>query len=232
MQIPGLTVTQNSGDSNISIFSVRGINQGTLYGRNATGGLVHFISKRPTEEFDASLDITLGQYKQRKIIAAVGGALSDTVQGRFSFYTSQHDGCIKNSNGPDAREDDTTSFRAQLNFDLDDSNSLLGSFYGNKVDRPLGGVYHSEASELDANGFGIFCDGCGTFIDTNGDNIFEDNDGDGEVLAGSYDKLGMVFKETFGLTLNYVYENDNFTFTSVTNGTPSRKILKRKPTAI
>jgi iron complex outermembrane recepter protein len=34
--------------------------QGTLFGRNATGGLVHYISKKPTEELDGYLDVTYG----------------------------------------------------------------------------------------------------------------------------------------------------------------------------
>jgi len=35
--------------------------QGTLFGRNATGGLAHFISRRPTDEPSGYMDVTLGQ---------------------------------------------------------------------------------------------------------------------------------------------------------------------------
>ena len=37
--------------------------QGTLFGRNATGGLVHYISNKPSfDETSGYLDLTVGQY--------------------------------------------------------------------------------------------------------------------------------------------------------------------------
>src|SRR5215831_12960014 len=35
--------------------------QGTLFGRNATGGLAHFISRRPTDESGGYADVTVGE---------------------------------------------------------------------------------------------------------------------------------------------------------------------------
>ena len=69
-------------DSPESIDVLRGP-QGTLYGRNATGGLVHFISKRPTEELSAAADLTVGEYSQVKFEGAVGGSIGQKVQGRL-----------------------------------------------------------------------------------------------------------------------------------------------------
>ena len=56
--------------------------QGTLYGRNATGGLVHYISEKPSEDFAASVDITAGDYGQLGITTVLNGGLSDSVQGQ------------------------------------------------------------------------------------------------------------------------------------------------------
>ena len=36
--------------------------QGTLYGRNSTGGAVNFFSNKPTQEFEAGIDIGLANY--------------------------------------------------------------------------------------------------------------------------------------------------------------------------
>jgi iron complex outermembrane receptor protein len=57
--------------------------QGTLYGRNATGGAINVINRRPTQEFDAYVSGSLGDYDFVDFEAAVGGGLSDTVAGRL-----------------------------------------------------------------------------------------------------------------------------------------------------
>ncbi|MGR9091044.1 MAG: TonB-dependent receptor plug domain-containing protein, partial [Gammaproteobacteria bacterium] len=36
--------------------------QGTLFGRNATGGLVHYITRKPTAEREAYIDVTYGRF--------------------------------------------------------------------------------------------------------------------------------------------------------------------------
>jgi iron complex outermembrane receptor protein len=58
--------------------------QGTLFGRNATGGLAHFLSRRPTEETEGYIEARYGDYDRFGIEGAVGGSLSDSVRGRIS----------------------------------------------------------------------------------------------------------------------------------------------------
>ena len=36
---------------------------GTLFGRNATGGLVHYITRKPTQELDGYIKGTVGEYE-------------------------------------------------------------------------------------------------------------------------------------------------------------------------
>jgi iron complex outermembrane receptor protein len=119
--------------------------QGTLYGRNATGGLVHFISNKPTTEFEGDVGVTAGDYGQVGVTGVLSGPLSDTVQGRLAFYSNQDDGYIKNRVGKDMRADDTMSVRGMLNFDIGDSSSLLLIGQHTKLDT-TGGVYNSVAS--------------------------------------------------------------------------------------
>src|SRR6185312_4168858 len=40
--------------------------QGTLYGRNATAGVVNLVTARPTDQFEAMLSAELGNYHQRR----------------------------------------------------------------------------------------------------------------------------------------------------------------------
>lgn len=63
--------------------------QGTLFGRNATGGAVNIVSRRPGKETQGFFDLTYGRYDEARLEAAVGGPLSDTAQGRVAGLYSQ-----------------------------------------------------------------------------------------------------------------------------------------------
>lgn len=70
--------------------------QGTLFGRNATGGLVHYISRKPTREFEAFADLTYGRYNQVRFEGAVSGPLTETVAARLSVMSNRHDEILEN----------------------------------------------------------------------------------------------------------------------------------------
>ncbi len=101
--------------------------QGTLFGRNATGGLAHFISRRPTDETSGYMDVTFGQRNLLRIEGGFGGALTDGIDGRISFQTNHYDPLFKNVFGPasDAENGNDWGLRGQLLFKLPDSSQLL-----------------------------------------------------------------------------------------------------------
>ena len=70
--------------------------QGTLFGRNATGGLVHYITRKPTEEFQAYGDMVYGRYDQVRFEGAVSGALSESIKARVAGFYRRHDPILKN----------------------------------------------------------------------------------------------------------------------------------------
>jgi iron complex outermembrane receptor protein len=70
--------------------------QGTLFGRNATGGLVHFIPKKPTETADGFGELTLGDNGQTRFEAALGGQIGDRFKARLSVYHDEFDGYVDN----------------------------------------------------------------------------------------------------------------------------------------
>ncbi|PCI52792.1 MAG: TonB-dependent receptor [Alphaproteobacteria bacterium] len=70
--------------------------QGTLFGRNATGGLVHYITKRPTEEFEGYIDATYASYNNIRLESAISGPLAEGVRARLSGFYEEFDGYIKN----------------------------------------------------------------------------------------------------------------------------------------
>ena len=58
--------------------------QGTLYGRNSTGGAINFITARPTEEFEGFARAGYGSYDTFTAAGALSGPLADTLRGRLS----------------------------------------------------------------------------------------------------------------------------------------------------
>ena len=70
--------------------------QGTLFGRNATGGLVQFVSNRPTDDLEGYTDLTYGSYHQIRIESAISGPLSDAVSARAAMIYDKHGPYINN----------------------------------------------------------------------------------------------------------------------------------------
>ena len=97
--------------------------QGTLYGRNAVGGLINTISKRPNEDFGGEVRAIVGNYGYTKLEGTVTGPISaiDGLSYRLSFYDlNQTKGYFKNLTGPtegDVRHD--PYFDAQLQYKND-----------------------------------------------------------------------------------------------------------------
>ena len=70
--------------------------QGTLFGRNATGGLVQFVTAKPTKDINGYIGVGYGRFNDFTAEGAIGGPLSDDVQGRVSFATHRRDPYFKN----------------------------------------------------------------------------------------------------------------------------------------
>jgi len=67
--------------------------QGTLYGRNATGGVVNYISKDPSFESGATLSTSYGNYNSTVTDADITGPIiPDLVAGRLSLHFNEHEG--------------------------------------------------------------------------------------------------------------------------------------------
>ena len=105
--------------------------QGTLFGRNATGGVVHVITAKPTREPDGYVEVRAGEYGEYRGELAVGGPLGETVSARFAGVVHQSDGMIKNSLGPGQLDYDNYNGRLQLLWEpSDDLEVLVSGTYG------------------------------------------------------------------------------------------------------
>ena len=70
--------------------------QGTLFGRNATGGLVHYVTKKPTDEFEGYGDFQYGRYDTVRFEGAVSGPLAEGIKARVSGFYRSNDPILKN----------------------------------------------------------------------------------------------------------------------------------------
>ncbi|WP_428610618.1 TonB-dependent receptor [Sedimenticola sp.] len=90
--------------------------QGTVYGRNATGGNINIVTRDPTEEFDGNAAITLGNYDNVETEAAISGPLiGEKVLGRIALVSKRHDGYTPAVNtGQELDDADRIAGRAKL----------------------------------------------------------------------------------------------------------------------
>ena len=72
--------------------------QGTLFGRNATGGAVQFISNQPSKDFGGYASVTVGSYGQLITEGAITGPITDTLQFRLAGIRDRDKGYIENIN--------------------------------------------------------------------------------------------------------------------------------------
>ncbi|MFD2580565.1 TonB-dependent receptor [Novosphingobium colocasiae] len=75
--------------------------QGILFGRNATGGLVHYIINKPSDRLEGYGQATYGSYDQVRLEGAVGGPISDTLSARVSFLYDRNGAFWKNQAASD-----------------------------------------------------------------------------------------------------------------------------------
>ena len=98
--------------------------QGTLFGRNATGGAIQLISAKPTENLTGYAQVDAGDFNERRIEAAISGPIGDGWLGRLSVLKDQHDGYFQNLVGSNPGDADNLSWRAQLFRKLSDAGEL------------------------------------------------------------------------------------------------------------
>ncbi|QYE34571.1 TonB-dependent receptor [Polymorphobacter sp. PAMC 29334] len=91
--------------------------QGTLYGRNATGGVIDVITNKPVDKFEASLSGGYGNYDSRKLQGMINVPLGPVFSLRVAGSALKRDGFQQNSvTGNDIDARNLYSTRATLAF--------------------------------------------------------------------------------------------------------------------
>lgn len=116
--------------------------QGTLYGRNATGGSVNILTNRPTFSTKGGISLTYGNYDTVNAEAYYSTGLSDKVAVRVAGQIQNHSGYGRNRlTGADVDDKHSQAVRGQLLFEPTERLTILiGADYYNQKDRS--NTYH------------------------------------------------------------------------------------------
>jgi iron complex outermembrane receptor protein len=99
--------------------------QGTLFGKNATAGVVNIVTNRPRHELGASLEFEQTTDHETIGKGILNVPLTDSVAARLNSYYYNLDPLVKNLAGPDEYARRAYGVSGKLLFDLSDRTNLL-----------------------------------------------------------------------------------------------------------
>jgi iron complex outermembrane receptor protein len=99
--------------------------QSTLFGKNASAGVISITTKAPEDEFSGLVEATVGNYGANIVKGTLTGPLTDSLSYRLSASSNQMDGFATNlSDGSGVNTRDREAFRAQLLWEPSDNLSV------------------------------------------------------------------------------------------------------------
>jgi iron complex outermembrane recepter protein len=197
--------------------------QGTLFGRNSTGGAINYIANKPTEEFEASGTIGYGRFETVEASGMVSGPLTDNMGARLVVKTVQsNEGWQESvSRNEELGEKDKTAARLLVDMNFTDTLDLLlaASWWEDQSDTQaaqfLSPAYQGLAGNQNAIVEGLLDDGDNARISLDGSDDNQDAD-----WPGGVNRLGKPVADmnahTFSATIHWDI-NDAVTLTSLSS---------------
>lgn len=149
--VDNVYIARQNGN-NVAFFDVERVEvlrgpQGTLFGRNTTGGAVAVHVKKPDEEFGGFVEIGFGDFDRTQIRGTVDIPISENVLTKLTAFNIDGDGYVTNTNtGDQLNGEKSSGFRGDLRvksdnllWDLsvefveDESANIINSFAGQSV---------------------------------------------------------------------------------------------------
>ena len=122
--------------------------QGTLYGRNSTGGAINFITRKPGNKLEVDGTASYGNYNAVRVDAGADIPLSSIAAVRFSGFYDKHDGYVSSPaqtgffifpSFPAFKSDDNKAYGGRVALRLDPSSQLainVSADYANRSFTP------------------------------------------------------------------------------------------------
>jgi len=132
--------------------------QGTLFGRNSTAGVIQFVTRKPSDDFQGEMSLQYGRANQVIAQLAAGGAVGEGLRARFAIKYNRDDGLQKNTvTGSRFMKTNAIAARAIIQADLGPSAMLevKASYAHNEGQSPIPRPYFV----LDPNNPSGYCGG-------------------------------------------------------------------------
>jgi outer membrane receptor protein involved in Fe transport len=123
--------------------------QGTLFGRNASAGLIHIITAKPRFTREIYGEATIGNYDLRRVELGATGPITDTLAARIDGIYMQRDGFLEDViSGGDYNDRNRYMVRGQLLYQPNDDLSLrLIADYANRNEQCCAAVYQRASDK-------------------------------------------------------------------------------------
>lgn len=100
--------------------------QGTLFGKNASAGVVNLVTRKPSNEFEGYVKASVFEGSEYILKGRASGPITSNVNASLTAFTSEFDGYVRNVfNNQDVNGYDKSGFRAMLDYEISDTSNLL-----------------------------------------------------------------------------------------------------------
>ena len=136
--------------------------QSTLFGKNASAGVISVVTKKPQYEFGGVVDATVSNFNGYRLNGYVTGPLAENLAGAVGVTYNKRDGYVEDLGfGPDQNERNRYGIRGDLLFEPNENMSfrLMGDYdtidevccaAGNVVNGPTGAIIQAIGGNLAA----------------------------------------------------------------------------------
>ncbi|GAA5315550.1 MAG: TonB-dependent receptor [Candidatus Pelagadaptatus aseana] len=190
--------------------------QGTLYGKNTTGGAVNFITKKPTHETEGYLTVGLGDYARKEAQGAFQTSLVDDVLAmRVAGTWTEADGYNENklAGKDDLNSIDEWGARVSFAYTPTDEMEAIVTFGASEQSPTNAGIYTDGYGRTAVYGGGAFAGliDRNTLPDLSGLTSLDEHE-----FQSDNDEERKVETESVSLTINYDL-SDTLSLTSITS---------------
>ena len=100
--------------------------QGTLFGKNASAGVINVVTARPSKSFEGRASVTIAEGDEYRASGSVSGPITDSLRARVTGYYNDVGGHIANAyTGRKENGFDSWGVRGKLEWDATDRLNLL-----------------------------------------------------------------------------------------------------------